>query len=384
MASTMKQWIGAVAVGFAVAAIWALPPEGRVDTDAQVISGEQIRANRLASDFRTTAEVYRRLIWADAVVPLVTGSTPPDAALFVHSEQLPAAQKERFVQAVQREIDALEPVDGMRFSFVLLDRTLGRRDGMGIGGYDRTETYTGMAEGHPYCIQLRPVGANRDLAQTVARKLAGVDRVTPTSNSLGICAFYLRHGMPGTKIESWLEEGGVTLGEERGFDARPEMRIRSRSLLGIRWGDLPFNLDRCLSGDAPSCAEVFIAPRGSDDVVTRNMDIVEQSPALWIGFRSAYPGLASDDAYLLTDLEDEFGRDAFQSFWSSEAEVLTAFEEAFGVPAGEWVVSWISQRYEVDRRGPSVAQAATSGSVLLMLLALLFAFSHQRRRTVVA
>ena len=60
------------------------------------------------------------------------------------------------------------------------------------------------------------------------------------------------------------------------------------------------------------------------------------------------------DAYLISDLELEFGTEAMRSFWTSELEVPEAFEASFGVEMGEWVYSWVTQMRPTRTAGPSV------------------------------
>lgn len=384
MASTMKVWGALVGTGLALVAIWALPVEWRLESGPGFRPAEDIHAQQLAGELRTTTEVYRRIVWADSVLPFVTGPTPPPPGLIVHDGELPEAQRARYEEMVAADVAEIDPVPGVRFASVLLDRTIGRRAEMGSGGFDRTETWVGEENGMPYCIQMRPVRERGGIVHVVANEVARVDNVLPISNSLGPCAFYLRHGLPGEGIEEWLAAGGAALAQERGYEDRPALRVRSRSLLGMRWGDRPFDLDRCYTGDASACASSFLDARARDRVIARNLVIAERSPALWLGYRSGWSAFAIDDGFMLFDLEEEFGRDAFTDFWTSDADVQTAFENAFGIGVGEWLVTWIAKRSELDSRGPALDRAATSGSIAFVFVLLLIALSHQRRRRVVA
>lgn len=384
MAFTMKHWLGAVFAGFAIVAIWNLPPSLLSTDDYGVMNAEQLRSKKVEHEYRVTAEVYRRVVWTDSLLPLVTAPTAPEVdVLYLADESLPEAQKARYLERVESEVRALEPSGDVRFALVLLDRSLGVRSDMGPGVIERAEYFAGEEHGQKYCMLVRPVESRR-IVRTVAQELARTDRATPVSNSIGLCALYVRHGMPGSNIQQWISGGAATLGQERGYDDRTDLRIPARSFFGRRWGNRPFHLDRCIARDASSCAEAFQIPRGLNEIAGRNVEIVAKSHAVWIGSWSSYQSIAADDAFMLADLEEEFGRDAFTAFWTSDAEVLPAFQDAFGLSAGEWVVSWISERYEVEGRGATLNRAATSGSVLMILLMLLFAFSHQRRRTVVS
>jgi len=96
-------------------------------------------------------------------------------------------------------------------------------------------------------------------------------------------------------------------------------------------------------------------------------------------FRSPF---GSADDYLLSDVAAEFGAERFAAFWTSDEDVPEAFEAAFGIPLGEWVVSWSDAHFARTAAGPAISSTAASGTIMLMMLCTLFAGVWARRRRV--
>jgi len=88
------------------------------------------------------------------------------------------------------------------------------------------------------------------------------------------------------------------------------------------------------------------------------------------------------DDYLLADLEAEFGPDRFQRFWSSELELPEAFEAAFGVGLGEWVITWVDANMRISPAGPGMSKSAALGGILALSLFAAMAGAWARRRRV--
>jgi hypothetical protein len=106
-------------------------------------------------------------------------------------------------------------------------------------------------------------------------------------------------------------------------------------------------------------------------------------PELWgieTWARSDHFGVA--ESFLLSDLESEFGPVRFARFWSSDAPVVEAFREAFGVPAGEWMEGWARGYYPEARAGASWGPSLWGAPLLLFVAALLLALRKARRREV--
>lgn len=87
------------------------------------------------------------------------------------------------------------------------------------------------------------------------------------------------------------------------------------------------------------------------------------------------------EAHLFADLEREFGTEAFARFWTSDAAVPLAFESAFGIDAGTWMLRWTKEEVGTHQAGPGL-RAGTSLLALLTLMALAatVSFMATRRR----
>ena len=84
---------------------------------------------------------------------------------------------------------------------------------------------------------------------------------------------------------------------------------------------------------------------------------------------------------LLWDLEEEFGPERFQAFWSSELEVEQAFRAAFDTGFPEWVMAWGQERFGVSRVGATPPLQATVLSLLTIgILAATAIFRGRPRR----
>jgi hypothetical protein len=86
--------------------------------------------------------------------------------------------------------------------------------------------------------------------------------------------------------------------------------------------------------------------------------------------------------FLLAELEARYGSEAFARFWTSDADVAVAFEDAFGTPLGSWTMEWVQTEIGTYRAGTAPRAAALGWSVLTILLFSGFASVKQLRRSV--
>jgi hypothetical protein len=172
--------------------------------------------------------------------------------------------------------------------------------------------------------------------------------------------------MAGSDVLLWLKRGGTTyarIGTPRpaGFEVRSKPARRGLfGMSGVTFGQpLPLPLDRCLSGSAAVCADLFLTPAdGGRPELRSNVESAERSPALAVGDDTGV--LGPEAMLLLADLEAEFGPEAFGRFWRSEAPVEVAFRDAFGVDVGAWVLSWVDDVFGTVQPGPSFAGSSTT------------------------
>jgi len=137
-----------------------------------------------------------------------------------------------------------------------------------------------------------------------------------------------------------------------------------------------------MAGDARACEQSFVDPRGLTARGTEAWREVDGLPATFTG--SARGGLfPADDWLILSDLEREFGSDAFRTFWKSEGDVATAFRSAFGVEAGEWLLGWVERRQGLTPRSPAPTLPTTFAGLLTVALMTGLASTWHTRRQVV-
>lgn len=379
MATGMKLWLFVTLTGFGLACAWLLPPEAYPPRDVEVTSAEGIRYGAIEADFHRTSETLRRVVWIDRLSEqLVRDARDGFAVVLPESDEINADQRERFRSKVREEIASL-PVRGSEvvFGYAMLPHDEGREPDMAVGGGERVETFVGSREGVDYCLQVRVFREQR-LVAAFAGELLDTDLPRPREGVVGACRMYLEHGLPGAEIEAWLERGGIHFGIEIG-QAPPTEWWRLGRARG-NWVNRPLEADRCLAGRAEACATIFEHPAMLDPILTRDLGLIEATPAVSVGTPSVFRAVPFEGEYLLGDLEREFGPEAFRAFWTSDAPPAAAFQGAFGTDAGTWTRDWIERTSGIAPGGPGLPRSASSGSVLTIGLLLGVAFLRTRRR----
>jgi hypothetical protein len=209
-------------------------------------------------------------------------------------------------------------------------------------------------------------------------------------NTLRICGYYARYGVPGPEVEAWLREGGAVHGS--GADLlRRSLYTRAMGPLRRAFGRfnvlnrLPAVGMACLAGEEAECRHAFLGPREARTTYSFNnrslSEVWDVSPVdfltpRWWG-RGYFGGF---DQFVFQSLEAEFGPRAFQDFWNSDLPVEDAFQAAFGVPVGVWVMGWAQDIWGVDERGPGVPVRASLASLFTLgILAALGIYVGRRR-----
>lgn len=387
MAFGMKHWIVATLLGCALVAVWRLPPEPPELRDEEVPTAEELRWDALRSDERVSTEVLYRMLWADSLSERVVAEADDGVAVLAPpAGEGTREQLRRFEAAVRRQVEErASPSDAMVFGFVFQPHDQSQ-DGARFSGRDRTETYVGARNGVAYCLQVRVAHATY-IQDMIARRVVDDDSTPPFTDHLGPCRFYLAYGLAGDGVQDWLDGGGVELGMEDG--SGPPVwegaRVGRRGPLGftsfLGYGQST-EITRCLAGIAESCG-AFLENRDDAYFLTdQQLEIARRSPVTGVGARYRLREWFGDQAYLLADLESEFGADAFRAFWTSDAPMPRAFEVAFGVDTGTWMVSWVDRAVGVDRPGPGLPRKASTGAMLTVGLLLGIAWWRQRERSV--
>ena len=380
MAPGMKHWLVLVGAGFALAAVWALPPGVLELGDRTPRPHASLRYEALSRDLTASYATLKRLRWIDSLGALATASADPVevvAPSHVDASQL-AELERRLDESVRRPRR-----EGMRILYAYQDIRHGHDPAIRSDERGRTEIYAGRRNGVDFCVKVVVTG------NPISAVRSHVDALRTGSrwfSDLGTCRLYARHGPPGPSILAWLQRGGTTYASFEPPDPSHEEwlgphRWGRRMLFGtstVAFGrSLP--LERCLAGYEPACAALFLEPATSDPVLERDARAARRASALSINERrSTFLG---QGAYLLGDLEASFGPDAFERFWTSGADVGLAFEGAFGVAPGAWVASWVDSVIGIDPPGPELAGSGSTLPIVLTLgLFATIAILQARRR----
>ncbi len=405
MAFGLNRWISYVALCLIIAAAWALPPRryGRNYSPSER-TPEREQAVRLRQEIGRLDRHYQRLLRRDSLVSMVgTAQGEGRSYVFGASGEYDADSlrvvEEAFSREVERVVGGTSKVTAGFYLYRPREWTHEglKEDGRGItlyyGGYE--EFYAGSEDGEAYCLQAFPVrGQFSSVYRNLQPVLAEVEAMGGANNMLGPCIFHLRYGHPSEAVFQWLRDGGYRLAQERvSYEARRQLELfRERydwmRIFGARVG-YRFSIDAetCLAGDADACERSIldIANPRSDgrefyasrfEIPASQVDM----PVSYYDYRYFPEIYGGFDRGFLADIETEFGPDRFQRFWTSEEELAEAFESAFGVPLGDWVMSWAQERLGKIETTPTLPLQASSLSILIMgLLAALVGVVAQRR-----
>lgn len=390
MAIGMKHWFGVVVAGLALVSIWRLPPAAFESHLAVDVSHEEARSRALSAELRRAHFTLQRHRWVDSIAAVVVANGPDDITLLFPTD----AELGTDALTVMREgIAAAEAtLEGRRndvaLGFVYQRLSHAAHPGVRIDTRSTLETYVGTRDGVDYCFRVRGVGTD-NFEQAV---LDGMRRWQSygSRDHLGPCLLYGRHGPPGDDIARWLESGGIgyALGQTEPYlvvNARLtqplDRRIRRRGAFGIsffRIGQEPIYI-QCIAGVVEACGSVFLTPSEISEEIASRQETARQAGAISTGTRAFFAG---QGPFILADLEREFGAESFHRFWTSDAPVDQAFEAAFGIEAGTWMVDWLETFMVVQHPGPGLPQSSSSGGMLTIAVFAGIAFLRNRRRNV--
>ena len=385
----MKHWIGLTLAGLALIVAWQLPPASLEPPSQEVVSAERVRYRALEDEVRNTIELLRQVSWSDSLSRAVLAdANDGPAVLTPYVNDAVEGMRLRLRQKVGMELRRLGPREDVAFGYVVQPFDHGSQPDRGAPASPRIETYVGVSDGQAYCLQVRVADSER-VRGILANELTDTDRLSPRRGALGPCHFYVRYGMPGERLQGWLERGGIDFGDEaESPPARSGVRSVSRS---NRWFTgyaymssrrRPIEADQCLAGSATACAILFENPAMANPILEQQLEMVALSPATSLGAPSTVRSILRDGEFLLSDLENEFGTEAFRSFWTSDRDFSTAFSSAFGVAPGDWLVSWLEASVGIEEPGPALPRSASGGSMLALAALLGIAYARNRERRV--
>lgn len=388
----MKHWLGLTVAGLALMALWGLPPRARSPREASPRTVEEVYMSELASEVRRANEVLKRRRWADSLSQFALGSQMDGVAVGAYDP----AVDDRLLElraSLAAERAALEPRDpDMVLGVFWQAGDRGGRPDVSVGMAGGTEFYAGELDGRPYClvVHVNPRTNVRYLTMDVQGEARNAARSR-------VCQPFVRHGLPGSRIMSWLEAGGLEFAREapgrsddwRSDDWRREMQdmLRRRNTFAGRMSGFAGSLhrhvptQRCLAGQSDGCLQMVTDPASIRTSPAESEHIRVNSPLTHRSARTSDSALGVLDDYLLSDLEAEFGREAFSRFWTSDEGVPEAFNAAFGVEMGDWVMRWADEVVSLYRPGPRMPWSSVFGGLLTMAFFAALSGLNWRRRT---
>lgn len=401
------RWMTATVLGVLAFATWALWPgatfqlerarQPLVVTPAADVQAEAKReALDVAAQIMALRQVHR---WSTRAVEehaagraLHMASTEPPARGF------DSANPERVDQRARRMLRAWG-LDAPRVgvgAYLPADDGYGWPDQIGRpGGFGglRAVIDGRTPDGQPYCVQLGRLWAPPTSTSSLDWSPLNADGTGP--GSFGACWLHARYGEPGPAIADWMRRVGAAAAlvgkapSERPWDFVDDpANRRAFRALGARPTSVLFSTlhaalaDGCIGGDLEACRAVFVSSptdswRGRSSQGRRLENVVPNA------FRPSAVSVRYLPEHWLHSLEAEYGPERMAAFWTSDQDVVTAFETAFGVDLETTMMELGRERFGYQPTGPRMAGWGWLG--LLGSLALgLGASAHVMRRRAIA
>lgn len=383
MALGMRSWLGAVAAGVALMAVWKLPPSsiGTVQADRPAEEGAYLD---LSGELNAAYAALQRLRWSDSLGAAVVRASSAQHPVVLAPE---GSDEERLATIRDRLAAAAPPTAAAdRFVLARVFQPLGHGldPEVRTDARARTETYVGSSGGVDYCMRVVVADQLGRAIDELARRLASG---TGWRSDWAVCGIFAEHGWAGEDVTRWLEGGAasfalidVPLAMRGMVTQQPRRRLFGRSWAALG-ADPPTALQGCITGDEGICASTFLNPLTVASGSEAAARAAARSPALSVADALPQYG-AAPFPFLLADLEADFGSEAFGRFWRSDAPVEVAFQEAFGVTPGTWVLSWVERIYGIDSAGPRLVGSSTTwplGLTFALFAAVAIAFNRRRR-----
>jgi len=238
-------------------------------------------------------------------------------------------------------------------------------------------------QGETTCLRVVDFGASEVEAFTEGYSPVSGWRSTSLRRGMGACTYYAAFGVPGRDIARWLATWRyLPIANADWSGAEPEERYAG--YYG-RWLDTEFT--GCAAGDLRGCRlAVWTAP-GQNEWPARfaEFDVpgVVFPVRWWIYFGYRYGlGLGPAAQEYLGDMVGRFGRDRFERFWTSDAPLEEAFEEAMGMPLDQWTMQWARTYIGVPRTAGHLPWGSAILSLILAAALVGGAGLYARRRQV--
>jgi hypothetical protein len=368
------KWLALVLIGCVLATAWArtIPTDEnqvlarRVERSGQPDAQlrRDMQANLIA--LRRADLAYREMSRMDSLMPLLPAA--PDVTVQLSPAVRPDTRDTVFAN-VARELVAMgEP--RARIGIFLVDNAYGHRPGVPFSrARPEREMYAGVDSAGAYCAVVHSAPVGRTIGMVISNS-----RVSASAGAsmLGPCAFTGRYGAPGAEISRWLSDGAYRLAEHRSAVLQPGVGDPTHERELTVWSEDDRALRGCIGGRDDLCVNALLMPTGAAHV--------RDGPAV-LQLDHRFPPGANDSRAMLDHLEQEFGSSRFEAFWTSDADVPTAFAGAFGIGAGDWVHEWGRSRYGDRALGPRVDAVTLLLSALLVVGLIAVVVLTERRRT---
>jgi hypothetical protein len=390
MALTPVRWIG-LAIG-GMLAVFILLSRGRNERqrtpeEAQLHSAE-VASNLHGSRAQRLARDYRTALLADSLRNASRGATAPTRILF--GPGLSAETRATVDTIASRAMSALGPRPRINVDVVTLLDTASVSGYTPWGSSTVAPFYVLPARPSDRCIAVLPVG------WTWSGNHRGLRNALRTEDAqlqiLGPCRYYATFGMPGASIREWLRQRGALLAlggswshppgaAPADFVYGPYYGTKSEFFPEPSWHYYYFapRAVNCLAGDVRECESAVLKK-------TPGASPVAVGSAVRLGYSLGPVGIRSSAEFagreteLLADFLRSIGRDRFQRFWSSSDPVPVAFQQASGMPVGEWMMTWVSDGVPQTPHGPTARAASVVAGMVVAGLCLFLALIGARRR----
>lgn len=373
----LKLWFLAAATACGLAAALLLPPQPQEFRSRRGLrqTPERQRARNLQNQISGYNELLKRHRWTDSLSAILAESNERGVLAVGVTPFVSDSTESLLRSVVARELEQITTTGEVPFGLFVLDRNSGSHPDVQSSGYRSGEYISGHTEDNPFCMLIYTAADSAAADRLIVSDL-GTRSQRSGHNVLGVCALYRKYGRPGAQIGAWLHSGALRFGRERSRDrilsrlppAIQEVLTRGPGYLVVNRRSSPFwwwltqnvDVEACLMGDRDACRRSVVEVRpptslrysGFPGSITRQ----GRYQNLYAGFSSA----------LFADLGEEFGHEAFATFWKSPQDVESAFEEAFGVPIGEWVMQWAQARLGRWPRGARMKPMTLLLSVLTL------------------
>lgn len=221
--------------------------------------------------------------------------------------------------------------------------------------------------------------------------------------TLGPCALYATFGRPGRHVAQWLANTGwepvqdvdwsqpspiVQTDFSWQFGAYEDLSAwldgGSAKSWWIRFF-LPDDAIACVGGKTDRCSAGIEAGEAAskDSRVWRSQVIDARAYGVYRGWYFGWGNyFGPGESWLVSDMVRGLGRERFAAFWSSPADVDTAFAHAAGTPLGAWTQQWAWRQYGRDDLGPVIPERAWWAGLIVLVAGLGAAIGFARERQV--